>query len=86
MLAGVENYRSLVGPVLALIYCVVVPALAFFTWHWMLYRAVKSDASFFYIVYFVTFAIQLVFYAFIGLGFNGGCGYRSLPHTLVEAY
>lgn len=79
MLVGAENYRSLVGPALALIYCAVMPALAFFAWHWVLYRAIKSDASFLYIVYFVTFAIQLVFYAFIGLGiFNGGGGYRLL--------
>ena len=70
-----EGYASITGPILSLIYFVLCPFLAFFGWHWMLYRACKSEASFLYIAYFAGFGVQIGFFVFLGLGlFNGGGG------------
>lgn len=70
-----QNYSSITGPILSIIYFLLFPFLAFFGWHWVLYRACKSEASFLYITYFLGFAIQIVIFAVLGLGlFNGGGG------------
>lgn len=75
MLSGAPGYNSIFAPIWATVYAIVFPAGAFFAWHWMLYRAVKSDASFLYVTYFVTFAIQVGIFGFITVGFfNGGGG------------
>ena len=75
LLSHAQNHSSITGPILSLIYFVLFPFLAFFGWHWVLYRACKSEASFLYITYFGGFAMQIGFFVFLGLGlFNGGGG------------
>lgn len=75
LFSGVQGYSSLVGTIFAAIYMVIFPMAAFFAWHLSLYKALKFDSSFWFVVYFVTFAIQILFYGFLAVGlFNGGGG------------
>jgi hypothetical protein len=85
LFSGVAGYSSLTGTIFAAIYLVVFPLAAFSAWHLSLYKALKYsivwrlicrfDSSFWYISYFVSFGIQLIFYLFLAVGlFSGGGG------------
>ena len=72
-LVQAEGHRSVAGPIFATLYLIVMPVLGFFGWHHVLYRACARDFSFLFLVFFVTFSLQLLFFVFLGLGmFNGG--------------
>lgn len=44
LFSGVNEYSSLVGTVFAGVYVVLFPALAFFSWHMSLYKALKYSS------------------------------------------
>jgi SCAMP family len=68
-------YHSHLGIVLAALYALLCPPLAFYIWHWPLYHALKSDRAVLFLLYFFMFGFQLFFAAFLAIGiFNGGGG------------
>lgn len=90
LFSGVTGYSGLSGIIFATVYLVLFPALAFFSWHLSLYKALKYypyahiylavnvhryDSSFWFIAYFVSFGIQMLLYVFLAVGlFSGGGG------------
>lgn len=74
MSSGSSKYSSPGGIILAVVYWLFVPLLSFFTWHRLLYNAVKLNTTWRYICWFITFAIQLAFLLFLAIGFWDGGG------------
>lgn len=86
MSSRVSGYTGLGGLLLALIYLLLFPTLAFFSWHLALYRALKLDSSLWFVAYFCGFGVQLLFYVFLGVGFfvGGGGGLLAMLSMFGE--
>lgn len=74
MVSRVPKYNNVGGLVLAICYLVIVPFIAFFVWHMTLYRAVKSNSTFFFLVFFIIFFIQICQCIFLAVGISDGGG------------
>lgn len=73
--SGEPKYAGALGIILAVLYFFLCPIIAFFGWHFPLYKVLKSDSSAGYIGYFISFGLQMVFVFFLAIGiFNGGGG------------
>ena len=72
--SGDEKYHSYLGILLSVIYLLICPVLAFYCWHYPLYKVLKSDKALGYIGYFISFGIQMGFAAFLAIGFFAGGG------------
>lgn len=69
-----EGYRRIVVAITALLSFLVGPLVAFLSWHWSLYSALKYSSPVSFLFYFVIFGIQLVVFALLGLGIMDGAG------------
>ncbi|THD28870.1 Secretory carrier-associated membrane protein [Fasciola hepatica] len=65
----------------------VMPPLTFFGWHRPLYKALKSDSSMNYLLFFVMFSIQIVIVLIqcLGIDYLGSCGWINGLKTCRES-
>lgn len=67
--------QGLFGLLFDLVYLFLFPGAAFFTWHMSLYQALRLNSGLWYAAFFVTFAIQILFFGLLAVGIlSGGAG------------
>ncbi|KAA3681365.1 secretory carrier-associated membrane protein [Paragonimus westermani] len=61
----------------------VMPPLSFFGWHRPLYKALRSDSSINYVLFFILFAVQtiIVLIQCLGIDYLGSCGWINSLKT-----
>lgn len=72
-----KSENQVPGFLLAILYVVLLIPSTFYFQHFQLYKALRSDSSLSFIIYFIVGFISLVFYVFliIGIFFGGGQGF-----------
>jgi hypothetical protein len=71
----IRGQQSIFGLVLDLVYTLLFPLAAFFTWHMALYKALSLNNGMWFWAYFPLMALQLALYALVAIGFvNGSAG------------
>merc|ERR1719423_321260 len=73
LFSGIEN-GTLFG--MGLLWAILGTPASYLCWFRPAYKAFKSDSSMYFMVFFLTFAIQLIFSIIMAVGFSsaGGCG------------
>merc|ERR1719516_90647 len=73
LFSGIEN-GTLFG--MGLLWAILGTPASYLCWFRPAYKAFKSDSSMYFMVFFLTFAIQLIFSLIMAVGFSsaGGCG------------
>jgi hypothetical protein len=83
-LAGTLSYfvvgnSSVEGPLFgaSILLLLIMPPLSFFSWHRPLYKALRSDSSINYILFFVLFTAQciIILIQCLGIDYLGSCGW-----------
>ncbi|CAL8081316.1 unnamed protein product [Calicophoron daubneyi] len=83
-LAGTLSYfvvdnSSVAGPLFgaSILLLLIMPPLSFFSWHRPLYKALRSDSSVNYILFFVLFTVQciIILIQCLGIDYLGSCGW-----------
>ena len=86
LFSAVTPHNSLSSFIASIVYAVIFPSLSFLTWQLSLYHALLKNSSIRYILYFVSFGVQMAFFIFLALGWQigGGGGIMALISALSQ--
>lgn len=56
--------------ILESIFIFIEPVIAFLAWHMILYWGMKNDSSFYFLIYFITFSLQMIIWGWKLIGLN----------------
>jgi len=84
LFSGIEN-GTLFG--MGLLWAILGTPVSYLCWFRPAYKAFKSDSSMYFMIFFLTFAIQLIFSIIMAVGFSsaGGCGLILMITTFTGA-